>query len=88
MNNESIIFTTAGVLTAGAFAEDHFNPASFSLYKRLWMIGALTLLLAITGDIAPEFAGPLALLILVSYLVHNGKYFGLATSENTKGAKK
>lgn len=77
------------VLIAAAYLENHFNPLNFNLYKRLWGIGALTLLLAITADFVPEVAGPLALLILTAVAVHDSKYFGQALEAgNANGTKK
>lgn len=78
------VFITGGVLVAAAFLENKYAKANqFPLYKRLWFIGLLVLVLSMTADFVPEVAGPLALLILVSVAVHDGKYFGLLQQENT-----
>lgn len=43
--------------------------ASSSTYRRLWATGALTLLLSIVADFAPDVAGPFALLIAMTYVM-------------------
>lgn len=78
------VFITAAVLVAAALLEKKFNPVNFSLYKKLWGIGALTLALAITADFVPEVAGPLALLILAAVAVNDSKYFGQAINSGTE----
>jgi hypothetical protein len=40
-----------------------------STYRRLWATGALAIVLSVLADFAPEVAGPLALLIAMSYLM-------------------
>jgi hypothetical protein len=40
-----------------------------STYRRLWATGALAVVLSILADFAPEVAGPLALLVAMSYLI-------------------
>lgn len=86
------VFIAAAVLIAAAFLENHFNPTKFDLYKRLWGIGALSLVLAMTADFVPEVAGPLALLILTAVAVHDSQYFGqaldLGNKKETKKASK
>lgn len=73
------VFITGGVMVVFTLAEHHFSPADFDLYKQLWAVGALTLVLAITADFVPEVAGPLALLILVAMAIKKGKYLGLVS---------
>ena len=97
------VFIMAGVLLAATFIEWSYGVASgvkdragkdlainqFNLYKRLWVIGLLTLATAIIADFIPEVAGPLALLILTSVAVHDSKYFGhfFATGVEQKAGK-
>lgn len=76
------------VLISAAYLENHFNPLNFNLYKRLWGIGALSLLLAMTADFVPEVAGPLALLILTAVAVHDSKYFGEALNLGSGSTEK
>lgn len=73
-----IVFITAAVLIAAAFLENHYDPTSKSMFKRVWTIGLLTIVLGITADFVPEVAGPLGLLILTSVAVKDSKYFGQA----------
>lgn len=70
---------------AAAFLENHYDPTSKSMFKRVWFIGLLTIVLGITADFIPEVAGPLALLILTSVAVKDSKYFGQAIQTNKKG---
>jgi hypothetical protein len=87
MNQEqatTIVFLSAGIMVVFTLAEHHFKPTDFDLYKQLWGVGALTLVLAITADLIPEVAGPLALLILVAVAVKKGKYLGLVQKGVTK----
>jgi hypothetical protein len=91
------VFIMAGILIAAAFLEGAYSQAKnvkgkagrdllvtqFNIYKRLWVIGLLTLVMAISADFVPEVAGPLALLILVSVAVHDSKYFSEAFSKGT-----
>jgi hypothetical protein len=80
---ERIVFIAGGAMVVFTLAEHHFNPTTFDLYKQLWGVGALTLVLAITADLVPEVAGPLALLILTAAAVKKGKYLGLVTKGAT-----
>lgn len=73
-----VVFITAAVLVAAAFLENHYDPSSKSMFKRVWTIGLLTIVLGITADFVPEVAGPLGLLILTSVAVKDSKYFGQA----------
>lgn len=72
------VFITAGVLIAATFVEIAYAPNKPNPFKRMWGIGILTLVLAITADFVPEVAGPLALLILTSVAVNDSKYFSQA----------
>lgn len=80
-----IVFITAGVLVAAAFLENHYDPNGKSMFKRVWTIGLLTIVLGITADFVPEVAGPIGLLILTSVAVKDSKYFGKAVDSNKKG---
>lgn len=72
------VFITAGVLIAATLVEIAYAPKKPNPFKRIWGIGLLSLVLAITADFIPEVAGPLALLILTSVAVHDSKYFSEA----------
>jgi hypothetical protein len=46
----------------------------FSLFKRLFFIAISMIVLALFADQIPEVAGPLALLILVAFVMHDSQY--------------
>lgn len=81
-----IVFITAAVLVAAAFLENHYDPSSKSMFKRVWTIGLLTVLLGITADFVPEVAGPLALLVITSVAVKDSQYFGQAIGTKKAGS--
>lgn len=42
-------------------------------FPRMWSLSVIAIILAVVADFAPQIAGPLALLVALSYLSHGGQ---------------
>jgi hypothetical protein len=90
---KTIVVITGIVLVIFTFLEKQYIEGkgsgaavdkSFSFFKQIFFVGLLTLALALTADLAPEVAGPVALLILTAAAVKKSKYFGILPKGATK----
>lgn len=59
-------------LSAIAFYRSRRPETDVNLYRRLWGVGMLGLMLSVLADFAPSVAGPFALLVLLGSLTHGG----------------
>jgi len=67
-----------GVIVAGTLLRHHYDTTdvsiaggakeTFSLGKALAPVGLLIIVMVITADLVPDFAGPLAILIMIAYI--------------------
>ena len=55
-------------------------------YKRLWALGLLGLALGALADVAPQFAGPFALMLLVGGVAINEGVIGKQLSAGLSGS--
>ena len=82
---KTLVLVTAGLLFA-AIAVKRNSIAD--PYRYAWAAGVITIFLSILADIAPEIAGPFAVLLLFAVYVKNRKVLGplVPTIANTKAA--
>lgn len=59
-------------LLAIAFYRARNPEADVNLYRRLWGVGVLGVMLSIVADFAPQVGGPFALLVLLGSLTNGG----------------
>lgn len=69
-NAKTIVFASGGLLIALALLSGKDS------YKRVWAASLWTTLLAIVADVAPQVAGPFALLIIVAAIATDQGAFG------------
>lgn len=67
--SRKLVLVSLAAMGAVALARHAQGTSQGSTYKRVWAIGALGLLLTAAADFVPQIAGPLALLIGLTYVV-------------------
>lgn len=73
-----VVLISMGVLAAITISAHRDNANPDARYKSLWAIGALGLGLAALADVAPQVAGPFALLTAVAMVSRNPGELGRA----------
>jgi hypothetical protein len=64
-----IVLLSLGTMFAVTTVKHAQGQQTGSTYRRLWATGVLALLLSAMADFAPDVAGPLALLIGITYIM-------------------
>lgn len=70
----TVVIVSGGLMLSYTLLAAFRGPSTFKqggVYKQVWAIGALTLGMSIVADVAPELAGPFALLVLVAAAARN-----------------
>lgn len=55
-----------------ALYRDRTAPEGVDLFKRVWGVGVLAVLLGVAADFAPTVAGPFALLVVLGAMTQGG----------------
>ena len=66
-----VVISVLGLLIVAAY-RGNLSDSQESIWKRLWGTGVLAIMLGIIADIAPQIAGPFALLILAGSVTGGG----------------
>jgi hypothetical protein len=66
-----VLISVFGLLVIAAY-RGKLSTADVSFTKRLWGTGVLAVMLGLIADVAPQIAGPFALLILAGSVTHGG----------------
>ena len=70
--SRKLVLVSVVLLTVLAAVRTAQGNETGSLYKRLWGIGVIGVILSVTADFAPTIAGPFAILVLLGSLTHGG----------------
>jgi hypothetical protein len=60
------------VLLLGMAAYKGAKPGDVGMFKRLWGVGMLGLMLSAAADFVPQLAGPFAVLVVLGYATEGG----------------
>lgn len=72
--------------TSGKYSSTSSSGGTPSKYKALWAASLLTLMLAVVADVAPQIAGPLAVLAVLAVAVKNPGELGPLAAGKTPAA--
>lgn len=68
-----VLLSMVGLLILAAYKDaKQINSGGEGLFKRLWGVGMLGLMLSAAADFVPQIAGPFALLVLAGYATSGG----------------
>ncbi len=68
-----VLVSMIGLLVMAAYKNAKgVSAGDAGLFKRLWGVGVLGLMLSAAADFVPQLAGPFALLVLVGYATEGG----------------
>ncbi len=68
-----VLLSMIGLLALAAYKDAKgISSGGEGLFKRLWGVGMLGLMLSAAADFVPQIAGPFALLVLVGYMTEGG----------------
>lgn len=85
-NAHTIVIVTSALMVGYVLMQSNRVGAERT-YKGLWAVGLLSLGLSFLADVAPQLAGPFALLVLIgAYMKHPG-IFGSFVREGAGTAK-
>lgn len=66
------VLLSAGALLLIAVYRDRQGSDNVNLFKRVWGVSVMALMLAVLADFAPGVAGPFAVLTVLGSLTHGG----------------
>ncbi len=81
------VLITGGLMTAAVMATS--SKASWSsgrTFKQIWGVGVTTLILSVFADVAPQLVVPLAVAILIAFVMVHPDTFALLTRAKTAAA--
>jgi hypothetical protein len=68
-----VLVSMVGLLVLAAYKDaKQISSGGEGLFKRLWGVGVLGLMLSAAADFVPQIAGPFALLVLAGYATSGG----------------
>ena len=66
-----VLISVFGLLVISAY-RGKLSTKDVSFQKRLWGVGVLAVMLGLIADVAPQIAGPFAILVLVGDITNGG----------------
>ena len=69
---KAVLLSAFALLGIAVYRENQGQKNQGSLYKRVWGVSVMSMMLAILADFAPAIAGPFALLTVLGSLTNGG----------------